>query len=328
MLQLEIKPKIASFALMVSVIVISVMPINSSAQGFPLTTTNCGHEVVIKSIPERLVVVNSDALAVLDALDALDLVVARTGSLVREAYSAETLAKIDAIPVISTTSSSTGGSVIGLETIISMAPDVVLAPEKAVDRDMLGAADIPLYAPVAFCSVPEAGENGYASFDMVFDQLRKYGEILGRSNKAESAIAKMKATLESTKSTGNTSDGTAIAVYVGSERSLYFYGRRSMIDPIFDAVGLENVFGDEDQRVFSGGLEDFIKRDPQTVVLLYSGTPPEKIHDLFLSVPGIDGLSAVRNNRVLTLPFPFTDPPTPMSIAGVQVLKSKLNLLP
>jgi len=297
------------------------------AQDFPLTTTNCGHEVVITKAPQRLFVVNSDALAVLDVLNALDLVVARTGSLVREAYSAEALAKIDAIPVVSTQANSTGGAVIGLETIIDAAPDIVFAPEKALDRDMLNAAGMPLYAPVAYCASPEAGADGYASFEMVFAQLRKYGAVLGRSAQAEAAIADMMASVEDAEAV-TVSHGTAAAVYVGSERNLSFYGHRSMIHPIFEATGLENVYGDIDQRVFSGGMEDLISRDPQTVVLLYSGTAPEKIRDMFLSVPGIDQVSAVMNDRIVMLPFPYTDPPTPMSITGVQVLKAKLDGLP
>ena len=295
--------------------------------GFPVSVTNCGQQVTIPAVPERLFVVNPSDLPILAALEVLDLVVGRTGALVESVYDAETLAHIQRIPIAATEVNATGGSVVSLETVLAAQPDLVLAPVRALDRGLLLDSGIPMYSPPAFCLEPEAGADGSADFDLVFQQLHHFGEMLGRGTLAEAAIADLRLTVEELMAEGESRHGTAVAIYVGSERSLYAYGRRSMVQPVFTAAGLDNVFADTDERVFDVSVENLLALDPKIVVLLYSDRAPEVVVGTFLSVPGIDRLSAVANDRYLTLPFPYTDPPTPLSIAGAAVLSDRLDAL-
>lgn len=296
----------------------------SAAAGFPATLTNCGRQVVLDAAPERIFIVNNDDVALLDALDALDLVIGRTAELSTGVYSSEVEAALAKVPLSQTSKGATGGSVISTEAIIAAEPDLVLAPESAVDADALKAAGIATYSPPAYCDDASDSPQGQASFDWVYDQVTAFGTLLGKPDLAAAKVAELKAQLAAPAA----SQGTAVALYVPTGGgTLYPYGGPSMVTPIFAAAGLENVYTSADERVFEVNLEDLLKEDPDTVVLLYSDGTPENAVKNFTGVNGVSELSAVKNKRVIALQFPFTDPPTPLSIKGVGALTEQLATL-
>lgn len=281
---------------------------------FPVTITNCGTQVTIEHEPQRVLLVNNDSIANLEALGAIDRVVAITATPQTGLYAKDTYTALSALQVLSTTKNATGGSVVSQEAILGAHPDLVIAPENAVDRTALAAAGIPVYSPTAYCADPPAELAQKATFDRVWNELTTYGQILGLPDKAAQVVADTKAQIAGLKATDA---GTAAALYVSSGGSVLSpYGGPSMVTPIFEAAGLSNVYADSDQRVFDAGIEDIISRDPATIVLLYSGDDPQATRSAFLSAPGVEGLSAVKNNRVVTLAFPYTDPPTVLSAQG------------
>lgn len=298
-----------------------------AADGFPVTVQNCGSAVTLAAAPKRVFIVNTDDIALLDALGALDLVVARTSEPVANLYAEELYGRIAAIPLIATSQGATGGSVISLEAILATEPDLVLAPESAVDRSLLAEAGIPLYSPPAYCNDPSQIPGGTASFERVYEQLARFGTLLGRSEQAEARIAELKAEVAALATAP--SHGTGFALYVGAGgKALYPYGARSMVTPVFAAAGLANVYAQTDERVFEAGMEELLGRDPDVIVLLYGDGTPEKVLADFQSVPGVETFKAVRTGHVVALPFSFTDPPTPLSIKGASALAAKLDALP
>lgn len=297
---------------------------SSSAAAFPVTITNCGTEVTLEHEPERILLVNNDSIANLEALGAIDRVVGVTAKPQEGLYEPATYTALAALPVLSTTTNSTGGSIVSQEAILGAKPDLVIAPENAVDRAALAAAGIAVYSPTAYCADPPAELTQKATFDRVWDELATYGELLGVPDKAAEVVASAK---QEIAGLGAADEGTAVALYVSSGGAVLSpYGAPSMVTPIFEAAGLTNVYADSDQRVFDASLEDITSRDPGTIVLLSSGDP-EATRTAFLSAPGVDGLTAVRNHRVITLAFPYTDPPTVLSTRGPAQLIAALAAL-
>lgn len=299
---------------------------STASGGFPVTIDNCGHPVEIESRPERIVLVNNDALANLEALGAVDRIVAVTATPAPGLYDEVTYDALDELTPLSTDENATGGSVVSQESILGTRPDLVIAPENAVDREALAAVGVPLYTPTAYCANPPAAYTETATFDRVWDELETYGRLLGEEDAAASVIAEAEAALEETEATDA---GTAAALYVSSGGSVLSpYGGPSMVTPVFEAAGLTNAYADEPQRVFDASLEDIIARDPGTIVLLHSGDDADATRAAFLSAPGVDGLRAVQDGRVLTLLFPYTDPPSVLTARGPAVLAGKLAELP
>lgn len=291
----------------------------------PITVQNCDSEVTLDGPAERIVLVNNDVLPNLEALDAVDRVVAVTATPEPGLYADSTYAVLNGLGLLSTDKNATGGSVVSQESILGAEPDLVIAPENAVDREALAAAGIALYSPSAYCANPGPELSATATFDRVWDEVRTLGTLLGESDLAESVITEAAATVTEPAPDA----GTAAALYVSSGGSVLSpYGGPSMVTPVFAAAGLTNVYADSDERVFDANVEDIIARDPGTIVLLYSSGDPQQTVDSFLSAPGVSGLAAVEAGRVLALRFPFTDPPSMLSIQGPAELTGLLAELP
>lgn len=299
-----------------------------AADAFPVTLQNCGATVTLKAAPKRIFMVNTDDVALLGELGALDLLVARTSEPAENVYDDATYAALAKVPLIASEKSATGGSVISLESIIATQPDLVLAPENAVDRQLLAEAGIPLYSPPAYCNDTALIPGGTASFDRVYDQVTAFGAMLGKADLAAERIAALKADVAALGAAGK-DHGTGFALYVAAGgKTLYPYGARSMVTPVFAAAGLSNVYAQTDERVFEAGTEELLGKDPDVIVLLYSEGTPDNVLAAFKSVPGVESFKAVKAGRVVPLAFSFTDPPTPMSIKGATVLADKLSALP
>lgn len=297
---------------------------SAHAKGFPYILDNCGDALVFDEAPQRVLVANTDPLVMLDALDELDKVVAWTGLLSREAFTEEALAKIESIPRLAMQYTATGGAAIGLETVLDVAPDLVLASEKSIDRQMLKNAGIAMFVSPALCLAAAQQLEAPASFDLIFDYLNLYGRIFGVEQRAGHVVAGLKQDLEGVVA-GSAERGTGLALYLNPTGIISAYGNRSMLQPMLEAVGIRNVYSHIDKRAFKPTLEDVLAQDPDYLVILYEGMEPEAALDLLGAVPGADQLKAVRSGKVMALPFPFTDPPTPLSIQGVLMLNAMLG---
>lgn len=307
---------------------LAVLPVLAAAD-FPVTVKNCGSQVTLTAAPQRIFVINNDDVALLAALDALDLVVGRTAELPANVYEGTVSAAMAKVPLVASETGPTGGSVISFETILAARPDLVLAPENAVDRQLLADAGIALYSPPAYCTDPDLIPAGTASFERVYEQLLTFGALLGRPDAAAAAIADLKQEVAAIGANHNKTYGSAVALYIAAGgKAIYPYGGRSMVTPVFAAAGLTNAYGATDERVFEASMEDLLGRNPDVIVLLYSDGTPDAVLAAFNSLPGVESFAAVKAGRVVPLAFSFTDPPTPNSIKGATVLAQKLSALP
>lgn len=92
-----------------------------------------------------------------------------------------------------------------------------------------------------------------------------------------------------------------------------------------ETVGVTNVFGDIDKRDFDVNIEELLARNPEVLVLLHAEGQPEDIVATLKSLPGADRLTAVRNGDILVLLFGFTDPPTPLSVDGLERIANRFG---
>lgn len=298
-----------------------------AADNFPVSIDNCGSTVTLEAAPERIFMVNTDDVSLLAELGALDLLVARTSEPVENIYDAQITAALAKVPLIASETGATGGSVISLEAIIATEPDLVLAPESAVDRALLAEAGIALYSPPAYCNDTARIPGGTATFERVYEQVMAFGKMLGKPDLAAERIAALKAEVGALGTTP-AEHGTGFALYVAAGgKALYPYGARSMVTPVFAAAGLDNVYAQTDERVFEASTEELLGKNPDVIVLLYSEGTPDNVLAAFASVPGVESFEAVQQGRVVPLPFSFTDPPTPLSIKGATALAEKLSAL-
>lgn len=288
----------------------------AAADTSTVTVTNCGARVTFDEPPRRVVLLKSAAVPYLHALGVLDRVTARAGQYPAEYYDAATRAGLDRIPLLTDRTDTSGHLQISAEVVISQQPDLVLGQVDNLSRDTLAAAGIPLLEEPAMCP----GSTAVPSFAAVEDQMRTYGKVFGRPAEAETAVAALRTRLERvTAEAGPASGRTAAVLYptVGGGVT-YAYGSTSMAQPQLTAAGLTNVFADSPQRVFEVTLEELLGRDPDVLVLLHSDGDPKAVAKALTALPGAEKLRAVRDGAVLTQLFNFTEPPTPLSIDGLE----------
>lgn len=291
-------------------------PTSATSGSFPVTLENCGADVTFEAAPERIVLLKSAAVPYLHELGVMDRVTARAGQYPAEYYDDETLAELDDIELLTDETDTSGHLQISKEVVIGQEPDLVLGQVDNLSRETLAAVDIPLLEEPAMC---EEGIDD-PGFDDVYTQLETYGRVFGRDAEATAAVAELKQrTAEVEAEVGQASGRTAAVLYptVGGGTT-YAYGTKSMADPQLRAAGFENAFGDVDERVFEVTLEELLGRDPDVLILLYGDGDPAKVEEAVTDLAGADELTAVRNGDLMTQLFNFTEPPTPLSIDGVE----------
>lgn len=291
-------------------------PTSAATGSYPVTIENCGTELTFDKAPERVVLLKSSSVPFLHELGVLDRVTARAGQYPSAYYDEETLAELDRIPLLTDELDSSGHLQISKEIVISEEPDLVLGEVDNLSRATLDAVGIPLIEEPALC---EQGVDA-PGFDDVYAQLEVYGKVFGRETEARAAIADLEEDLAEVEAEVGAADGrTAAVLYptVGGGTT-YAYGTKSMAHPQLEAAGFENAFGDVDQRVFEVTLEELLGRDPDVLILLHSEGDPAKVEDSIAGLPGAGQLTAVRNGDVMAQLFNFTEPPTPLSVEGLE----------
>ncbi|WP_316863317.1 hypothetical protein [uncultured Cohaesibacter sp.] len=161
-------------------------------------------------------------------LDAVDLLVGRTQDPVEGIYPDADVEKFMKVPLLSKTITNTGGSVISLETILAQKPDLVLAPQSALDRELLAKSGVPMYAPARLIAktrikpIPVVRPSIWSM--MIF---WKWGTIIGKVDLAKQRVTELKELVASLKPEKPGVNGTAVALYASAGgKVLYPYGAR------------------------------------------------------------------------------------------------------
>ncbi|MGH3098864.1 MAG: ABC transporter substrate-binding protein, partial [Streptosporangiales bacterium] len=285
-----------------------------SAQGFPMTIDNCGHKVTLDHATHRVVLVTRNDVPLLKAVGGLDSVVAKAGQFSDGLYDAATNKALKAVPSIGGAETANGTVPISMESVLAHNPDAVFGVlvGSGINRGSLERADIPY---VASPSQTDCSMND-PTFRSVYDQVRRYGKIMGHRKQAGAAVDRLRTRVADVKrkiAGGSGPSGTVAALYVPlGGRQVTVYGDDSMIDAQVEALGLTNVYGDRDFRLTKVSFEDVLNRDPDYVIVLTQGDL-QQAKDAVRSLPGAEKLGAVREHHLAALTFDYSAPPTPFS---------------
>jgi len=275
----------------------------ASADGFtPVTLDNCGTEVTVDSPPERVVAIKSTSIEMMLALGLEDRLVgtAFADGPVPEEYAAA----YDAVPVLS-------DKVPGQEALLEVQPDFVYAgwesnfsDDGAGERSALQGLGIGTYVSPAACK-----EDGYMpdplTFDGLFDEIREIASVFGVEERAEDLIADQQAALDAVEPP--TEETTALWYSSGTDTP-YVGAGIGAPQMMLDAAGLTNIFADVHDTWTSAGWEQVVAADPDVIVLVDAtwNTAESKIA-MLEGNPATSQLTAVKEHRYLTVPFPAAE---------------------
>lgn len=282
---------------------------------FPLSTTNCGHEMEFDAPPERVLLLHTAPVQSLQRLGVLDRVVARAGLFPDEYFDEETQAMIDQVPSLVDQIDPDGHFELSNEAVVAEEPDLVMGENDGLTRESLSELGINQLLVPSQCP----GATDSPDFDDVYELVEFYGMIFDRADEADVYVEELQERLDEITADIADEDRTAAALWptIGGGTG-FAYGNVSMTHTQLTAAGFTDVFEDIDERVFEVTLEEVIDRDPDVLLLLYSEGTPEQVEDAIRSLPGADGISAVQNDAIMTQLYNFSDPPTPLTIEGLE----------
>ncbi len=284
---------------------------------FPLTVENCGREFTLEEPPERILLLHSAPVTTLAELDLLDRVVAKAGAFPEEYVGAETRERLEEIPSLvgADAIDADGHYELSQEEVVAQEPDLVMGETDGVTQDGLADAGIPLLIVPSQC--PAAADS--PDFGDVYDLVETYGEIFDRREAAGVYAEQLRSDVERLRADAAQEERTAAALYpTPGGGAGWAYGNVSMVHPQLEAAGFENVFGDVDERVFEVSAEELLERDPDVLVLLHITGDPDPFEEAVRSLPGAEAMTAVREDAILVQLFNFSEPPTPLTVDGLE----------
>lgn len=284
---------------------------------YPVTVTNCGDEVTFEAEPTNVVMLKSAVVPFLTSINVLDHVSAKAGAYPDGYFTDDIARQVEDVESLTDRTDASGHLLISKEAVVEREPDLVLGHTDNLSRESLEDVGIPSLEASGLCTegIPEPG------FQQIYDEIEMYGQVFNRENEADEAIADLKKRVEKATSSATKGARTGAALYptIGGGTT-YAYGNESMTDPLLEAAGMSNVFGDADERVFEVTLERLLEEDPDVIVLLYSDGDPEKVEEALTSLPGAKKLTAVTEGRVITELFNYGEPASPLAVDGLERL--------
>lgn len=302
-----------------SLAVVMALPLSacsSTPDTHAISVENCGRTVNFAAAPEKVTLLDNTPVPALDALGVLDRVSVKAGVFQPDYYPSELTVRLSEISTLTDRLDATGHLQISREAVVATNPDLVIGATDTVNHATLQPSGIPLLEEPAFCG----GITGDVTFDHVYEQVDLYGTVFGKTAEAaayNSELRKQVADLTDRADGQETRTAAVLYPTVGGGVT-YAYGRGSMSAPILEAAGLRNVFDDQADRVFEVSTEEIIDRDPDVIIALYTDGDEKEITRAVTSLPGADALTAVHDQAILPLLLNFAEPPTPLSVAGLE----------
>ncbi|MCS7258783.1 MAG: cobalamin-binding protein, partial [candidate division WOR-3 bacterium] len=173
-----------------------------------------------------------------------------------------------------------------LERILLRKPTLVIAtlPEQKLIIEELKKHNIPVYI-----SHPK-------TIDSIYSEIRKIGNLIGASTKAESLVCALKTKLATIIAKNpNLIDSPKVYVEINGN-PIMTAGNLSYLNEIISYAGGKNIFSDINREYFVANPEEIITRNPDIIIALYPQISPSAIRKRF----GWDKITAVKKNHIYT----------------------------
>ncbi|MDV3294885.1 MAG: ABC transporter substrate-binding protein, partial [Brachybacterium paraconglomeratum] len=153
------------------------------------------------------------------------------------------------------------------------------------------------------------------------EQIDTYGRIFDHGEQAEQLSTSLQERIDAaSESAKDLATATAAVLYpsVGGG-PLYTYGAASMVTAQLDALGIENVFADTEERVLEISAEPLLAADPDVLIVLHqTDGDGSDVAEEMISQDQLGSLSAVQDQALLPLLFNFAEPASPLVVDGLE----------
>ena len=155
----------------------------------------------------------------------------------------------------------------------------------------------------------------------MYADILNLGTIFGVEGRAEKLVAGYKSELNDFNTKlENIEEGLRVFVYDSGDDAPFTAGRYAMPTALIEAAGGQNIMDDFNKSWGTVTWEEVVERDPQVVVIInYGNVTAEQKRDFMMSNPAFKNISAVENDRFVTLEY-VEATPGPRNIKAVKKL--------
>lgn len=279
------------------------MPVLAQDGLYPLTDENCGVSTVYDAAPQRAVTLSNNATELMLALG-LEEQMAGTSYMANLTISPAYAQAYAGIPILSPLVATT-------EQLIDAEADFVYAgypdgfSESRHTRDQLHDLGMKTRLNVEGCNL------GAFGFPQLFDEIRSVAGIFGVADRGEVLIEALSARLDAVRTALGDAPSIPVFIYNGGDSAPNAVLGNTLLSQAVAAAGGENIFADVANRYGAVSWEQVAEREPEYIVVFYSGTaggqavadPDKELGqtriDILKATPAIANVPAVLNNRFI-----------------------------
>ena len=283
------------------------------------TVQSCNRTVTFENPPERAVSNDVNLTEMMLVLGLADQMVGYTGISGWKTLDAEMRSGVKELPELSA-KYPTKEVLVGADADFFFAGwNYGMKVGGEVTPETLELFGIKVYELTESCS--HIMDKDKASLKDMYADILNLGKIFGVKSRAEALVESYNSELESFKAKlMNIDEGLRVFVYDSGEDAPFTAGRYAMPTALIEAAGGQNIMDDFNKSWGTVTWEEVVDRDPQVVVIVnYGDVTAEQKREYMMSNPAFKNISAVKNNRFVTLEY-VEATPGPRNIKAVKNL--------
>ena len=283
------------------------------------TVQSCNRSVTFENPPERAVSNDVNLTEMMLVLGLADQMVGYTGISGWKTLDAEMRSGVKELPELSA-KYPTKEVLVGADADFFFAGwNYGMKVGGEVTPETLKLFGIKVYELTESCS--HIMDKDKASLKDMYADILNLGKIFGVKSRAEALVESYKSELEIFKAKlVNIDEGLRVFVYDSGEDAPFTAGRYAMPTALIEAAGGQNIMDDFNKSWGTVTWEEVIDRDPQVVVIVnYGDVTAEQKRGYMMSNPAFKNISAVKNNRFVTLEY-VEATPGPRNIQAIKHL--------
>jgi iron complex transport system substrate-binding protein len=283
------------------------------------TVQSCNRSVTFETPPERAISNDVNLTEMMLVLGLADRMVGYTGISGWKTLDAEMRSGVKELPELSA-KYPTKEVLVGADADFFFAGwNYGMKVGGEVTPETLSPFGIKVYELTESCS--HIMDKDKAGLKDMYADILNLGTIFGVEGRAETLIAGYKSELNDFNTKlENIEEGPRVFVYDSGNDAPFTAGRYAMPTALIEAAGGQNIMDDFNKSWGTVTWEEVVERDPQVVVIInYGDVTAEQKRDFMMSNPAFKNISAVENDRFVTLEY-VEATPGPRNIKAVKKL--------
>ncbi len=283
------------------------------------TVQSCNRSVTFETPPERAISNDVNLTEMMLVLGLADRMVGYTGISGWKTLDAEMRSGVKELPELSA-KYPTKEVLVGADADFFFAGwNYGMKVGGEVTPETLSPFGIKVYELTESCS--HIMDKDKAGLKDMYADILNLGTIFGVEGRAEKLVAGYKSELNDFNTKlENIDEGLRVFVYDSGDDAPFTAGRYAMPTALIEAAGGQNIMDDFNKSWGTVTWEEVVERDPQVVVIInYGNVTAEQKRDFIMSNPAFKNISAVENDRFVTLEY-VEATPGPRNIMAVKKL--------